>query len=194
MDKRYHYTYRVKFPAQRWYYYGIHSTNRLNDGYCGSPKTHKDKWKTYAWEFEILEFFDSRAEAKSCENRLIRHFINDPQCLNEAVNGEPSLLARSKGGKTSGKRQGRKNAESGQLRSIASLGGKAAVAGGHLAKARKLPRPGRSFAVLVTAPNGARKTFGSIRECYEAQNITRFMIYYYLRTNKPLNGLYYSKL
>ena len=168
MGKRYHYTYKVTFPSQRWFYDGLHSTNDLNDGYCGSPKTHKTKWQYYAWEFEILEFFDSREDAKLCENRLIRPFINDSRCLNEAVNGEPSFEARSRGGVKSGKTQGRKNADSGQCQTIAHLGGKVAVESGQLARARRRPRPGRSHPVRATnILTGESWNFKSVRECCE---------------------------
>ena len=80
-DRKHHYTYRVKFPSQKWYYYGVHSTNDLNDGYQGSPKTHREKWKWFSHEFEILEFHETRDDAETVETRLIRQ-TKGPYSLN----------------------------------------------------------------------------------------------------------------
>jgi hypothetical protein len=174
MGKRYHYTYRVKFPSQRWFYFGLHSTNDLKDGYSGSPRTHKQKWDLYSWEFEILEFHPTREEAKEVENRLIRPFVNDPMCLNEVVNGEPSFAARSRGGKKAGAVRGRLNAESGQCARIAHLGGKAAVESGQLAKACKLPRPGASYPVRATNISTQESyDFRTVTECCQALGLNK---------------------
>lgn len=97
MGKRWHYTYRVKFPSQRWFYFGMHSTDDLDDGYCGSPDTHRDKWRWFKWDIEILEFHESRKRASEVENRLIKPFLNDPQCLNDNVGGVFSEEAQRRG-------------------------------------------------------------------------------------------------
>ena len=114
MGKRFHYTYRVKFPYQGWWYWGKHSTDDLNDGYCGTPVTHKEKWKLFYWEMEILEFFETELECTEVEKRLIRPDLNNSLCLNENSGGGLSLEANSRGGKTAGKIA----VESGQLESI----------------------------------------------------------------------------
>ena len=58
----------------------------------------------YECEVQILEWFDDMSEAQTAESRLIRHFLNDPNCLNEHCGGFISLEARRRGGKTNGKR------------------------------------------------------------------------------------------
>ena len=104
MGKKYHYTYRIKFPSQGWFYYGLHSTDDLNDGYCGSPCTHKDKWDLFEWEMEILEFHETREKATEVENCILRHFFQQPDCLNENAGGCFSLETCRKAGASAGTR------------------------------------------------------------------------------------------
>jgi len=78
----------------------MHSTNDLGDGYCGTPLTHKEKWKWFEWEMEILEFFDTRDEAWEVEHRLIAPDLNNPNCLNESNGRITSIEASSRGGIT----------------------------------------------------------------------------------------------
>jgi hypothetical protein len=80
-----HYTYKVTFPGMPWFYFGVHTEN--GKPYYGSPKTHKWLWKFYDHEIQILEWFDDRREAELVEDRIIKHFINDPNCLNEHYGG-----------------------------------------------------------------------------------------------------------
>ena len=76
-----HYTYKVTFPGFPWFYFGVHTDN--GKPYFGSPKTHKWLWGFYECEVQILEWFESRKEAEEVEDRLIKHFIKDLNCLNE---------------------------------------------------------------------------------------------------------------
>jgi len=95
----YHFTYRVTFEGTRFYYYGLHSTKNLNDGYLGSPWTNKWCWDLYEATLTPLEFFDTREEASALEHRLIRVYINDPLCLNAHTNSSFGLQASSLGAK-----------------------------------------------------------------------------------------------
>ena len=90
-----HYTYKVTFPGMPWFYFGVHTDN--GKPYFGSPKTHAWRWKMYENEIQILEWFETRKEAETVENRLISHFINDPNCLNEHWGGGFSTEACRKG-------------------------------------------------------------------------------------------------
>jgi len=76
-----HYTYKIIFPGMPWFYWGVHTDN--GKPYYGSPKTHKWIWDFYDCEIQILEWFETRAEAEEAENRLIKGFWDDPNCLNE---------------------------------------------------------------------------------------------------------------
>ena len=97
------YTYRVTFPGFPWFYYGVHRDN--GKPYFGSPVTHKWIWDFYKCEVQILEWFDSWEEALSVEQRLIRPFLQDPNCLNEHCGGNLSPAACRRGHDTMKKNQ-----------------------------------------------------------------------------------------
>lgn len=81
-----------------WFYYGVHTDN--GRPYFGSPKTHKWRWDFYDHEITILEWFETREEADAVEKRIITHFLNDPNCLNECAGGKFSLEALRRGALT----------------------------------------------------------------------------------------------
>ena len=78
-----------------WFYYGVHTDN--GKPYFGSPKTHKWRWDFYEHEITILQWFESREEADVVEKRIISHFLNDPNCLNECSGGKFSLESLRRG-------------------------------------------------------------------------------------------------
>ena len=78
-----------------WYYWGVHTDN--GKPYFGSPITHKWIWKFYECEVQILEWFENRKEAEAVEDRLIKHTIKDPNCLNEHYGGYFSPEGQRKG-------------------------------------------------------------------------------------------------
>jgi len=92
------YTYRVTFPGFPWFYYGVHRDN--GKPYFGSPVTHKWVWDFYECEVQILEWFNSWEEALAIEQRLIRPFLDDPNCLNEHCGGNLSPAACRRGHNT----------------------------------------------------------------------------------------------
>ena len=81
------YTYKITFEEVPYYYYGSHKEQRYNEYYMGSPVTHKWCWDFYTPKKQILEIFDTRKESNAIENRLIKPFLNDPNCLNENCGG-----------------------------------------------------------------------------------------------------------
>jgi hypothetical protein len=90
-----HYVYKITFPGMPWFYYGVHTEN--GRPYFGSPKTHKWRWDFYEHEITILQWFESREEADAVEGRIIAHFLNDPDCLNECAGGKFSLDSLRRG-------------------------------------------------------------------------------------------------
>jgi hypothetical protein len=104
-----HYTYKVTFPGMPWYYWGVHTDN--GKPYCGSPSTHKWIWKFYECEVQILEWFEDRKEAEAVEDRLIKHTIKDPNCLNEHWGGSIPVGDCSE----NGKKGARTNVATGQV-------------------------------------------------------------------------------
>jgi len=130
-----YFTYKITFPGMPWYYFGSHKEN--GKPYFGSPKTHKWIWRVYEHEIQILEWFDDRREAELVEDRIIKHFINDPNCLNEHYGGFFSIEANQKALKTLHKDKN----EEGKSKHAIKMGQK----GGAKSHERKLP-DGRSEA------------------------------------------------
>jgi hypothetical protein len=96
------YTYKVTFEEVPHWYWGVHKENRLNDGYMGSPSTHRWMWEFYTPKIQILEVFPFTEggwkEAILVEKRLIRPDLNIPLCLNERCNLINSVDSARKGG------------------------------------------------------------------------------------------------
>lgn len=171
MGKRYHYTYRVKFPSQRWFYFGLHSTNNLNDGYTGSPHTHKNKWKNFHWEIEILEFHDSREIATEVEKRLILPFLNDSACLNECaacwnLSKEVHSKAGRRGAKTLHERHAHRISEWQQKATAAAREKKA-----YLTASAKALEANRKAVVLTSVKDGTELCFDGVRIAARALNL-----------------------
>lgn len=85
-NKKHHYTYKTTNLINGRYYLGMHSTNRLDDGYLGSGKRlyyELNKYGRDNFKFEILEHFNSREELVQAEINLItEHDLENPNCLN----------------------------------------------------------------------------------------------------------------
>jgi hypothetical protein len=93
-----HFTYKITFPGMPWFYFGVHTEN--GKPYYGSPKTHAWRWKTYDHEIQILEWFETRKEAEQVEDRIIKLFLDNPDCLNEHYGGHFSEGAQLRGVQT----------------------------------------------------------------------------------------------
>jgi len=94
-QKKYHFTYRTTNIINGRYYLGMHSTNRIDDGYLGSGKRlyyELNKYGRNNFKFEILEQFNSREELVEAEINLItEEDIKNPNCLNLKSGGEGGL-------------------------------------------------------------------------------------------------------
>lgn len=91
-NKKYHYLYKTTNLINGKYYYGMHSTNDLDDGYIGSGSylrnaIHKHGKKNF--KREILEYFDSREELVQGEIDLITdELLNEDLCMNLKPGGD----------------------------------------------------------------------------------------------------------
>jgi hypothetical protein len=96
------YTYKITFEEIPLWYWGVHKEKRYNDGYMGTPKTHKWMWDFYTPKIQILEFFPNTEEgwleANLIEDQIIRPDLNNPLCLNEGCGGRVSREASQRGG------------------------------------------------------------------------------------------------
>lgn len=92
MEKTYNYFYKIENKINGHYYYGIHSTDDLYDGYMGSGKRLHVAYRTYGIEnFEktILKFFDTRKEASVYEAMVVTESLTENNdCYNIVVGGE----------------------------------------------------------------------------------------------------------
>lgn len=91
-DRKYHYFYKITNIITGQYYYGIHSTNNLNDGYMGSGQALKRAMEEYGKQNfikEILKLFNTRDEASVYENKIVtQEVIDDVNCYNLRTGGD----------------------------------------------------------------------------------------------------------
>ncbi len=88
---RFHYFYKIERLSTGEFYYGIHSTNNLDDGYMGSGSRIHRLYKLYGKEQfskTILKFFNSREDVLSYEKEIVNETVlNNPLCLNMICGG-----------------------------------------------------------------------------------------------------------
>lgn len=91
MDRKYHYFYKITNKINNHYYYGVHNTDNLNDGYMGSGKRLRYAYKKYGvenFEKDILKFFDTMEEAFEYEAIVVNEvLVNDENCYNIVKGG-----------------------------------------------------------------------------------------------------------
>lgn len=92
MEYKYNYFYKITNRVNGHFYYGIHSTNDINDGYMGSGVALKRAFKKYGIENfskEIIKYFGTRKEAaKYEEENVTMALINEEDCYNIVPGGE----------------------------------------------------------------------------------------------------------
>lgn len=106
-QRKFHFIYKTTCSVNQKFYYGMHSTDNLDDGYLGSGTYLAKAIRRYGrdkFSLEILEFLPSRELLKQREKELItEETLKDSQCMNLVIggNGEFSKQASLAGGKTS---------------------------------------------------------------------------------------------
>jgi len=87
----YHYFYRITNGVNGKVYYGVHSTDNLDDGYMGSGKLILRAIKKYGKENftkDILKFFESREKLSEYEKQFVNEsLVNDESCYNLITGG-----------------------------------------------------------------------------------------------------------
>lgn len=96
-QKKYHYIYRTTNLINGKFYIGMHSTNKLEDGYLGSGKSLRRAIRKHGesnFKLEILEFLHSREELAKREKQLVTEdLIRDPNCYNLRPGGEGGYIS-----------------------------------------------------------------------------------------------------
>jgi hypothetical protein len=94
-EKKYHYIYKTTNLLNGRYYYGLHSSNELEDGYLGSGTYLRRairKYGTDNFKREIVEFCKTRSELKSREREIVTlQEIAKKECMNLRVGGSCNL-------------------------------------------------------------------------------------------------------
>jgi hypothetical protein len=95
-EKQYHFIYKTTNLLNGKYYYGMHSTDNLNDGYYGSGKRLKYSINKYGKENHIvvqLEFLPDRKSLIEREKLLIDlNEVAKEKCMNLRIGGSGGLL------------------------------------------------------------------------------------------------------
>jgi len=90
--RKYHFLYKTTNLVNGKYYYGMHSTNNLKDGYLGSGKYLWYAIKKYGKEnfyIEILKFFETREALIEAEKKLVTVVeVNNSNCMNLKPGGK----------------------------------------------------------------------------------------------------------
>lgn len=92
IEKKFHFIYKTTCLDTGFYYYGMHSTDDLDDGYLGGGKRLRYSIRKYGKEnhkIERLEFFSSREELAKREEEIVNeNEISKKECMNIIVGGE----------------------------------------------------------------------------------------------------------
>ncbi len=87
----FHIVYKTVNKINNKYYYGIHSTNNVDDGYLGSGTNIRRAIKKYgkdAFERKIICVFDDRTDALFYEKKIVStELLNDESCYNIVEGG-----------------------------------------------------------------------------------------------------------
>lgn len=90
-QKKYHFIYKTTNLINGKYYYGLHSTHNLDDGYLGSGRRIRYSINKYGKDNhrrEILEFCNTRKELVNREKEIVTlNEIAKNDCLNLIVGG-----------------------------------------------------------------------------------------------------------
>lgn len=97
VEKKYNILYKITNVLNNRYYIGVHSTNKLDDGYMGSGTAIRRAIKKYGVENftkENLISYPTANEAYELEKDLVNYkTIKDPMCYNIRLGGEHNKLS-----------------------------------------------------------------------------------------------------
>lgn len=97
-EKQYHFIYKTINLLNEKYYYGMHSTNDLNDGYLGSGKRLRRSINKYGKENhkrEIIEFLPDRKSLIEREKEIVNlNEIAKENCMNLIVGGKGGFISK----------------------------------------------------------------------------------------------------
>lgn len=96
-EKQYHFIYKTTCLLNGKYYYGMHSTDNLDDGYYGSGRRLKHSLNKYGKEnhkVEILEFLPNRKLLIEREKEIVDlNEIAKEDCMNLMIGGKGGFIS-----------------------------------------------------------------------------------------------------
>ena len=96
VDNYYHYFYKITNLVNNHFYYGVHSTKNLYDGYIGSGTRLHKAYKKYGFNSfikEVIEYFNTEEEMLEKELEVVNEdLILNNECYNIAIGGGKSLF------------------------------------------------------------------------------------------------------
>jgi len=91
MERKYNYFYKITNLINNKFYYGIHKTDNLDDGYMGSGTYLKRSIKKYGidnFKKEILCYFSTYDEVLKYESEIVNEeLVNNKYCYNVRLGG-----------------------------------------------------------------------------------------------------------
>lgn len=91
MEKKFNYLYKITNNINNKFYYGIHSTNNLNDNYMGSGKRLHEAYNKYGLENftkDIICFKSTRQEISDLEQKIVNeNLVKNTNCYNLCLGG-----------------------------------------------------------------------------------------------------------
>ena len=91
-ERKYNYIYKTTCSVTKRYYIGMHSTDRLDDGYMGSGKRLWFSINYHGKEnhkVEILEYCDTRKELRGREEEIVNEqLLKEDLCMNLMTGGQ----------------------------------------------------------------------------------------------------------
>jgi len=95
-DSKFHYFYKIINKINNKFYFGIHSTNDINDNYIGSGVILKTAYKKYGienFEKHILKFFSDRKSLLEYEKEIVcKDLVDNCSCYNITIGGKGTLI------------------------------------------------------------------------------------------------------
>lgn len=97
-DKKYNFIYKTTNNITGKYYYGMHSTNNIDDGYLGSGKRLRYSINKYGKDnhiIEIIEFLPNRKSLIDKEKEVITlDEIAKENCMNLMIGGKGGFISK----------------------------------------------------------------------------------------------------
>ena len=109
-ERKYHFIYKTTNVLTGRYYYGMHSTDDLDDGYLGSGKRLRYSIRKYGEENhkrEIIEYCKNKKELNQKEMEVVNlDEIAKEKCMNIMIGGQGGYHKNCFGGKEGNSRGG----------------------------------------------------------------------------------------